>query len=133
MEDLTSIEKLTSLLTKFIDGVEPPSQTVPAPLILLGGSSKKGLSAREVTKEIISKSQQLGIPIGQSADGEESIWEKQIYNIVSTIFEHIITNAKISVVIPAGTPVTVTGGNAGGPIVCQGQTINITSGYAIIQ
>lgn len=133
MEDLTSVDKLSSLLLGFLDGIQPPAQSIPAPLILIGGANKKGLSAREVTKDIISKSQELGIPIGQSADGSDSIWEKQIYNIVSTIFEHMITNAKISVVIPAGTPVTVTGGNAGGPVVCQGQTINITSGYAIIQ
>jgi hypothetical protein len=60
--------------------------------------------------------------------------EKMIYTIVETVVEHIIQNAKVTVVIPPGVPVTVTG-LAGGvlPVVGQGVTSNYATGKGIIQ
>lgn len=131
--DLTNIDSLVGYLNGIIDkGISTP-QSVPSPLILLGAVNKKGLSAREITKEVITKSQSFGVPIGNLPDGSESVSEKMIYVMVETILEHIIKNAKITVVIPPGIPVTTTGVAGVIPVVTQGATINYATGYAIIQ
>lgn len=132
--DVSTVSSLIGFLNGIIDGnsVKPP--TVPSPLILIGGANKNGLSAREITKEIITKSQAFGVPIGVLPDGSDSIWEKQVFNIVETIIEHFIKNAKFTVVIPPGTPVTTSGVSAAGvPVVSQGTTTTFTTGYAIVQ
>lgn len=57
--DLTNIDSLVGYLNSVIDkGISTP-QSVPSPLILLGAVNKKGLSAREITKEVITKSQSV--------------------------------------------------------------------------
>lgn len=128
------INSLVSYLNSFIDKDISKPPVVPSPLILLGGAGKTGLSARDITKDIITKSQSFGIPIGALPDGSDSIWEKQMFNIVETIVEHFIKNAKFTVVIPPGTPVITTGFSAtGAPVVSQGSTTNFTTGYAIVQ
>lgn len=131
--DLTNISTLLSYLNGVLDrGISKPT-TIPSPLILIGAENKKGLSPREITKEIITKSQKFGIPIGPLPDGSESINEKQIYNIVETIVEHIIKYAKVTVVIPPGIPVSSTGVAGVIPVVTQGFTTNYATGKGIIQ
>ena len=131
--DLTSVAEMVSFLNTALDrGLSTPSN-IPSPLILLGAENKKGLSPREITKEIITKSQSFGIPIGPLPDGSESISEKQIYTIVETIVEHIIKYAKVTVVIPPGIPVSSTGVAGVIPVVTQGATTTYATGKGIIQ
>lgn len=131
--ELTDIGSLIAYLNGVLDKGASLPTNIPAPLILVGAENKRGLSPREITKEIITKSQGIGIPIGPLPDGSESISEKQIYNIVETIIEHIIKYAKITVVIPPGIPVTSTGVAGAVPVVTQGSTINYAVGKGIIQ
>lgn len=131
--ELTDLSSLLTYLNSVLDrGISKPTP-IPSPLILLGADNKKGLSPREITKEIITKSQKFGIPIGPLPDGSESIVEKQIYNIVETIVEHIIKHAKVTVVIPPGIPVSATGVAGVIPVVAQGFTTNYATGKGIIQ
>lgn len=106
---------------------------IPSPLILVGGSTKKGLSAREMGKEVILRMQEAGAPIGNLPDGGESIAEKMEIIRMEVLLKHLLENAKITVVIPAGIPVTVSGTNAGGPVVCAGTTTFYSTGYGLIQ
>ena len=133
-EDLTNIDTLVNFLNSILDAGNSRPPNIPSPLILIGSENKKGLSARDITKDIIIKSQKVGVPIGPLPDGTESIMEKMIYTIVETVVEHIIQNGKVTVVIPPGVPVTVTG-LAGGvlPVVGQGVTSNYATGKGIIQ
>jgi hypothetical protein len=52
---------------------------------------------------------------------------------VEEIVNALLTKAKIEVAIPPGTQITATGGNAGGPIVVQGATIQISKGEGIVR
>lgn len=53
--------------------------------------------------------------------------------IIKQVILAIQTEARITVVIPPGAQVISSGGNAGGPIVTQGQTISFLQGGAILQ
>lgn len=106
---------------------------VPPPLILIGGAQRPGLNSRMITTRIISRKPEAGAPVGALASGGESVDEKMERIRIEEIVSALISEAKITVVIPAGTPVTTIGGNVGGPIVSQGVTTNYTQGYGILQ
>ena len=133
-EDLTNIETLIKYLNGILDAGNSRPPNIPSPLILVGAENKTALSPREITKDIMTKSQKIGIPIGPLPDGTDSIMEKMVYTIVETVVEHIIKHGKVTVVIPPGVPVTVTG-LAGGvlPVVGQGVTSTYATGKGIIQ
>ncbi len=134
MEKLYSIEDVQQIVQAVVANLEPSSPNIPAPLVLLADSNKKGLSAREVAKNIIARQSEANAPIGPLPDGEESVSEKMEFIRVQEILNHLITNAKIQVVIPPGTPVTATGFSAAGvPVQVQGVTSGLAIGNAIIQ
>jgi len=130
MNNLKSIFKLIGALLKTGLSFAPP---VPPPLILIGGAQRPGLNARMITTRIIARKPEAGAPVGPLSSGAESIDEKMERIRVEEIVAALLSEAKITVVIPAGTPVTAIGGNVGGPIVCQGVTTNYTQGYGILQ
>lgn len=133
-EKLYSIDDIQQIIQAVVANIETPAPNVPAPLVLLANTNKKGLSAREVAKNIIARQSEAGAPIGPLPDGEESISEKMEFIRVQEILEHIIKNAKIQVVIPPGTPITATGISAAGvPVTVQGVTSGLAIGNAIIQ
>lgn len=130
MNNLKAIFNLLSALLKTGLSFAPP---VPPPLILVGGAQRPGMNARMITTRIIARKSEAGAPVGALPSGAESIDEKIERIRIEEIVNSLISEAKITVVIPAGTPVTAVGGNAGGPIVCQGVTTNYTQGYGILQ
>lgn len=133
-EKLYSIEDIQKIIQSVVANLETPTAEVPSPLVLLASTNKKGLSAREVAKNIIARQSEAGAPIGPLPDGEESISEKMEFIRVQEILEHLITNAKIKVVLPPGTPITATGIGADGiPVQVQGFTSGLAIGNAIIQ
>lgn len=123
------IKALGSAISQAKSGALP----VPPPLILTGGFQKKGLSAREIAKEIIIRQQEAGAPIGALADGSDNISEKMEVIRVETILKYLLTDAKFTIVIPAGTPVLATGICAAGEVVVKGVTTAPTVGTGIIQ
>jgi hypothetical protein len=108
-------------------------QDVPSPLILLGASNKNGLSQSVLAESIKKRLPEVGIPIGNLADGSENVFEKFVDIMCDEIIKHIKENGKITTVVPLGVNVTVTGANAGGAVVSQGTTISNGVGKGIIQ
>lgn len=103
-------------------------------LALFGNENKKGLSAIDLSKEIIANKHKIGLPSGTLEDGSDNLDNKLIYLICEELIKHIQQRGKISVVVPSGTPVTCNGVSAAGvPVTVQGITTNITTGVAIIQ
>lgn len=134
VEKTLNISDVVEVLSGVIQLDTSRPQTIPSPLIAIGGNLKTGLSAREITKNIIARKVEAGAKIGALPDGSDSVEEKMILIMVQEILEHIISNAKISVTIPPGTPVTATGVGADGiPVVVQGVTTGFAIGNAIIQ
>ncbi len=131
--EFNNILDITSYLNGIVDSGSAKAQDIPSPLILIGAENKKGLSAREMAKEVIIRSQEAGIPIGNLPSGEESISEKMEFIRMQVIVKHLIENAKITVVVPPGTPVATTGTSPVGPVVTQGATTSLAIGKGILQ
>jgi len=128
-----NLEDVLEVISSFLGTSLSPAPIIPPPIILTGGANKPGLNSRLITSRIISRKSESGAPSGPLPSGAPSIDEMMERIRVEEIISALISEARITVVIPAGTPVTTFGGNAGGPVICQGVTTNITQGYGVIQ
>lgn len=130
---MANLESILEVISSFLDTSLSSAPTVPPPIILLGASSKPGLNSRLITSRIISRKSECGAPAGPLPSGAPSVDEKMERIRVEEIVNALINEARITVVVPPGTPVTTTGANAGGPVISQGVTTNYTQANGIIQ
>jgi hypothetical protein len=106
--------------------------TIPFPLIMLS-ASRPGMSYTSVALRVLAKKKELGLAVGNYDDGTANHNDLIILEIVKQVIAEIQEKAKVTVVIPPGTQVIASGGNAGGPVVAYGTTITPTTGFAIVQ
>jgi hypothetical protein len=99
----------------------------------LGSKFREGLSAIDIASRIIERKKEIGVGIGPLPSGSQNIDLQMEVIRVEEIVNALLTKAKIEVAIPPGTQITATGGNAGGPIVVQGATIQISKGEGIVR
>ena len=126
-------EEIIQVLQAVISTNAASALPIPPPLILAGGNSRTGLSARAMAKEVIVRQQEAGAPIGNLPDGSESVTEKMERIRMEVIVRHLLENAKFTVVVNAGIPVTATGVCPVGSVAVQGVTISYGTGTAIMQ
>jgi hypothetical protein len=119
---LIFISQLMKRLFKIPSGVTPISKEE----ILIGAQFREGLSAIDIASKIIERKKELGIDIGPLQSGAANIDLAMETIRVEETVNAILTKMKIEGAIAPGTPITATGGNAGGPIVVQGLTTNST-------
>ena len=131
MEDI-SIEQIINIILAVIKSGKTPALPIPPPLVLTGGFTRSGMSARDMAKEVILRQQEAGVPIGNLPSGAENISEKMERIRMEVIIKHLLENAKFTVVLPAGIPVTATGACAVGPVVVQGVTVGLGTGTAVM-
>ena len=131
MEELP-IEEIIQFILSVINSGKTPALPIPPPLVLTGGFTRSGMSARDMAKEIIFRQQEAGAPIGNLPSGAENISEKMERIRMEVITQHLLENAKFTVVLPAGIPVTATGTCAVGPVVVQGVTVGLGTGTAVM-
>lgn len=126
---------LSKLRKDFIsptDEVNTPQ--IPPQLIYAGSLNKRGVSPRELAKEIILAQADAGAPIGALPDGSESIEEKMEFIRVEKIIKHFMEHAVFTVSIPPGTRIQGFGIGADGvPVKVDGITTEFSTGYAILQ
>jgi len=91
-----------------------------------GAQFREGLSAIDIASKIIERKKELGIGIGPLQSGGPNIDLAMETIRVEEITNAILTKMKIEGAFAPGTPITATGGNAGGPIVVQGVTTQPT-------
>jgi hypothetical protein len=127
MADITT-ELVIQTLNQVINDFRPPALPIPPPLILAGGFQRKGLSAREMAKEVIVRQQEAGAPTDTGG-----VSERMERIRMETIIRWLLEEARITIVIPAGIPVTTTGVSAVGTVVSQGATVSFGVGTGIIQ
>jgi hypothetical protein len=131
--NFSSINGILNLILTSFQIPEPPVEPLPPPLIMVGAKLRPGISAQAIASEVISKQSDAGRVVGDVfADGpnvEEAMELIRVQQIVNTI----LNEAKVDVVIPPGVAVTAFGGNAGGPVVCQGFTTAMGIGDGIIR
>ena len=134
--NLSNITTIIDILKTFSSptfGAEPPTP-IPPPLLLVGVKLRPGMSARNLSKNLISKLEQRGIPMGTDVfGGDDNLFAISIVTLAEEMLDEIRLNSKVDVVIPPGTiQITAVGGNAGGPILVQGANTTITSGGGIV-
>lgn len=105
---------------------------IPPQTVILS-KSRPGLSPSKIAARIIRRQSEAGAPIGDLPDGTESITEKMEIIRIEEIINSLTTEARITSAIEPNIQVVSSGGNAGGPIITNGQTITIGTGYSIIQ
>jgi hypothetical protein len=131
MEELP-IDELIQFILSVINSGKTPALPIPLPLVLTGGFTRSGLSARDMAKEIIFRQQEAGVPIGNLPSGAENISEKMERIRMEVITENLLANAKLTVVLPAGIPITAVGASPTGPVVVQGVTTGLGAGTGVI-
>jgi hypothetical protein len=123
------LNKISKLLDFNIGRVKPP---VPPPIILMS-QTRSGLSPLKITQAILAKKKELGLPTGNLDDGSVNYDDIIIKEIVTQIIKAIQEDARITVVIPPGTPLIASGANAGGPILTHGATLSFAIGGGLIE
>jgi hypothetical protein len=131
--DLSSISGVLNLILMAFSLPEEPASTPPPPLLLAGAKLRPGMSAKAITARIISRLSEANLPTGDDfADGPNST--NALVSIITE--EHvnsIQTEAVVTVALPPGLAVTVTGvGNLGAPVVSQGATTAIGTSSGVI-
>ncbi len=119
---LVFISQLIKRLFKVPSGVTPIDKNS----ILIGAQFREGLSAIDIASKIIERKKEIGISTLALDSGAANIDLKMEVIRVEEITNAILTKMRIEGAIAPGTPITATGGNAGGPIVVQGLTTNST-------
>ncbi len=126
------MEEFLKMLAKLLKVRPKASPAVPPPAILLT-STRPGMSPLNIAMKVLAKKKELGLPVGNYEDGSANANDIMWLEFAKAVVAEIQESAKTTVVIPPGTQIVASGGNAGGPVVSYGNTITLTTGYAVIQ
>lgn len=113
--------------------VSTPLQNISKEEILIGSKFREGLSAIDIASKIIERKKEIGVSIGPLPSGAQNVELQMEVIRVEEILNALLTKVKVEVAIPPGTKVTAFGANAGGPIVVQGATIEVSKGEGIVR
>lgn len=127
------ISSIYTIILKAIEATRTPPPEIPSVLLLSGAKLRPGLSPITIASKIIARQEEAGAPTGVLPSGEKNVSELMEVIRVEEIINAILTDAMVDVVISPGVPVTASGSNAGGPVVCVGTTTNVASGKGIIR
>lgn len=129
----SSMNGVLNLILAAFQIPETPAEPLPPPLVMVGAKLRPGLSPQSVASDIISKQSDAGRVVGNVFADGPNVEEAMELIRTQEVINAILTKAKIEVVIPPGIAVTAAGGNAGGPVVCQGVTTSMAIGDGIIR
>jgi hypothetical protein len=130
--DFNNFNSVVKTLLNFFKIPETVAPRIPPPTVILS-KARPGLSPSKIAARIIRRQSEVGAPIGDLPDGTESITEKMEVIRIEEIINSLTTEARITTAIEPNIQVVSTGANAGGPIVTNGQTVTLGSGYGVIQ
>ena len=129
-----TLDKITNVINKAINGLRTPAQTLPAFLLYCVSIKRPGISPSKIAAQIISNNNEIGIPTGPNPDGSPNLINQYTYNVAKCVIDALREDGVVHVSIPAGSiTVQVTGGNAGGPVTCVGTNIMDTIAKGIIR
>ena len=112
------IENIGASISKVMDKVRPPVQSIPPILLLCEIMDRPGLSAISIASSVISRLETAGIHTETNPCGLENMDNKFVKIFVEEAVKHIKTYGKAESVIDiGGVSFTGQGGNSGGPVV----------------
>lgn len=129
-ESLNVSEEIASFLLFLLsdDRAQVPKLSVKEILLAKG---RPGLSAEILSSSVISRFPEAGLTAGPLVGGATNVLE----NLVKIFFEELVdaiqSDMRVDIVTDAGTTVSASGGNTGGPVVCVGATIVAGTGIGV--
>jgi len=131
---LGSINSVINIILSAFKIPKKPVSPLPPPLLLVGGTLRPGMTASEITSRIISRQTEAGLVVGDVfGDGPNTAEAMELIRI-QEILDSLMNEAKVEIVIAPGIGVTTIGvGNLGAPVVSNGITTTIASGYGVIR
>lgn len=130
---MSSLKSIFSVISAALDASRTPPPEIPSILLLSGARLRPGLSPLLIASKIIARQSEAGAPVGVLPSGAKNVSELMETIRVEEIIDALLSDARIDVAINPGIQLTAQGGNAGGPVVCVGQTIGIGTGNGIIR
>ncbi len=130
--DFGSLKSILSNISKILKLTDKGGTTIPSPLIMIGGSSRPGLSATKIASAIIQRKSEAGLPVGALPSGGVSPDEIMERIRVEEWIKALHEDAQITIAVPPGTTVNASGVCAAGPVTVIGSTITITTAYGVI-
>jgi hypothetical protein len=130
------IEILESRLNELNDILSiksPPNLgSIPKEVVVLA-KTRGGMSAFRAANKVYEKKKELGLPTGNLPDGSANFDDILWLAFAEAIIEEITVHSKITSTSSPGIQIVAAGGNAGGPIVVNGQSITFSDGASIIE
>ena len=121
---------IASSLQKMIEAIRLPIPIIPAIMIICSVIKRPGLSAIMTASNAIAGQSEFNAPIGDLPDGTPNMMNAMMYKLTQCIYKDITRNGVVQIAIPiGGIQVTVTGANAGGPIVAKGKNKTFNSSF----
>ena len=131
---MLNIEQIANTMKSAFEAMKTPADMLPANILFCLTVKRPGLSAMSLASRVISKNNALGILTGKNPDGTDNVVNQFIYNFSEAIVDEIHENAVAQFALPAGNlSIQVTGGNAGGPVTCNGTNIITSAARGIIR
>jgi hypothetical protein len=124
-EVLAGISKLLDLPLNAAPPIAPP--------LILTTAGRPGMSANKIAAAIIARQTEAGIIPGTLPSGELNPAEQMEIIRIEEIIKALTQEARITVAVQPGIPITAAGGNAGGPVASEGATVSFGTGYGVIQ
>jgi len=129
-----TLQTLVTNIKNLFNETSTPANTLPSLLLYATSIQRSGLSAMDITSNIIKEFPSIGIPTGTNTDGTDNLINAYTYLIVKNIIHDIKLNGCTSVTFPPGSIMFKgVGGNAGGPVVVEGTNTNYAVGKGIEQ
>jgi hypothetical protein len=100
---------------------------------MVGVPQRGGLSALKISREIIKRKSEAGLPIGVLPTGNANPDEIMEKIRIEEIIKALQNDAIISVAIPPGITLSAAGISPAGPVSVFGSTITITKAFGVIQ
>jgi len=132
--DFSNIDSIIGGFVKVLSlssiGGPPP---IPTPLIMVGVPQRGGLSPSKISREIIKRKSEAGLPIGVLPNGNANPDEIMERIRIEEIVKALQNDAIISVAVPPGITLSAAGISPAGPVSVFGSTITITKAFGVIQ
>lgn len=132
---MIGIENITNSIRKlFTTTLQKPANVIPAIVMICSLAKRPGLSTIISVGNICQNLAEEGIPTEPLPDGTPNLMVKFARAITKEIYRSLKEDANIQVALPSGAlNITVTGANAGGPVVSTGTNIMPGKGNALLQ
>jgi len=132
--DYSNIDSVLNGILKIVKmssvGTPPP---IPTTLIMSGVPRRSGLSAIKISREIIKRKSEAGLPVGVLPNGNANPDEIMERIRIEEWIKALQNDSIITVAIPPGITLTGAGTSLAGPVSIFGSTITVTKAYGVIQ